>query len=405
MKHRKYIFFVLYVLVLCAFQEVVFRFLFPLPEVDFNRINYMLVGHAGKDTKAIRNIKVMLASSPDQIRSIMTLNSYGFRDKNWQIAKTPGTERIFFVGDSFVEGDMASDDATIPKDFGEISAHGNIRVEAMNLGVSGSGFGEYLNLILDATPIFKPEWVFLVIYANDLPVPSISSRELTISTYDLFAPRLFQIFKMIRNHEMLPFRWPLRTIRFDQPVPNPNNPWSNTAYEQENKQYVTTSILTAMKKGDFNPARIGGSLYLEEALRTPFDITGILQFLQNFLREQHAQLCVFYIPERGQVTNFYRAYEKEYSIGFPEDIDLTQPEYQIHQRLLSEQCKRLGIRFLDLTPKIKAEETKGHHLYLHYDDHMTTKGYRLVAETMFDWWRANRTRDGGNRRVSPLRKP
>jgi hypothetical protein len=84
---------------------------------------------------------------------------------------------------------------------------------------------------------------------------------------------------------------------------------------------------------------------------------------------------------------------------------MTQPEYQIHQKLLSAQCESLGIRFFDLTPRIKDEETKGHHIYLHYDDHMTEEGYRLVAKTMFDWWRAGKTGDGGNRRISPVRNP
>src|SRR5690349_24233919 len=105
-------------LAILAVQEIVFRLVFPLPEVKgFNRIHYMPVGPAGKDVTAVRSIKMIVESSPDHVRVAEPLNEYGFRDGRWSVQKSVDETRVMFVGDSYVEGILATDGHTIPDAF------------------------------------------------------------------------------------------------------------------------------------------------------------------------------------------------------------------------------------------------------------------------------------------------
>ncbi|MFV1994187.1 MAG: hypothetical protein ACC661_02025 [Verrucomicrobiales bacterium] len=386
---RRWAFLGVYVLALFAFQEIVIRFLFPLPEVGhINRIHYMPIAPGGEEVKALRSVRALNISSPDRARFVYTLNRYGFRDRNWRIAKSDGVERVLFVGDSFVQGDMAGEEETIPRCFEAASAREGVGVESMNFGVDGAAVRAFVNIVLDATPVFHPDWVFLVLFANDLPSVEPNVYEQPYMRHSRWVPRFVQLVAMIVNDEMIPSRWAWRTVRTDQPVPSPNNPWSDEVYEREMKAYVTPEILAAMKRGDFNPFRIGGSAYLEERLQRPSDLSIVFTLLKRFTHRNGARLCVFYIPDRGQVTRFYQRYDREFSIGFPDDIDLTRPEYRIHQKSLTEQCESLGVPFLDLTPLIEAEEKSGHHLYWNYDDHLRAEGYQLVGNAMYEFYRS-----------------
>ncbi len=106
-------------LVLLALGEIVFRAVFPAPEVrNFNRILFTPLGHlaagtAGRGGRApLRNVRVTWASDPDGVEFEHTLNLYGFRGPDFEIAKTPERRRVVFIGDSIVEG--VGDAATLP---------------------------------------------------------------------------------------------------------------------------------------------------------------------------------------------------------------------------------------------------------------------------------------------------
>ena len=56
-------------------------------------------------------------SKPDGASFVSHLNLYGFRDRQWNVAPSRGTERVMFVGDSLTEGFMATDDETIARGY------------------------------------------------------------------------------------------------------------------------------------------------------------------------------------------------------------------------------------------------------------------------------------------------
>ena len=47
-------------------------------------------------------------------------------------------------------------------------------LEVMNLGVGAAGPNEYVSLVRDSAPIFRPDDVIVVIFANDIPSPPVS---------------------------------------------------------------------------------------------------------------------------------------------------------------------------------------------------------------------------------------
>lgn len=375
-------------LVVCfVVQEVVLRFVFPLPDVKgLNRINYMKVGLAGSEMKAIRSMRVLQENALDGVAMARTLNEYGFRGGRWEPHKAPGVARVFFVGDSFVEGGLTPDGETIPESFQTKAHERGVRVEVLNLGVNGAGLESELHLIVDAAPVLRPDVVFLVLYANDLPDDPVLPSPRHFGSYPTLKPRFLELLAMALNHEPLPCRQAWRTWRFLQPVPNPNNPWSDKDFEATYREMVSPAVLEAMRAGRFNPYRVGGSLYIEQSLLSPFDIRKALRDLREYLGQLGCRLLVLYVPERGMVTNYYKRFEREYSRGLPENVDLTQPPYQLHRRLLRDQCAELALPFLDVTELIRREEDAGRHLYFGYDDHLTGKGSSFVGAAVFHWF-------------------
>lgn len=373
---------------LFCFQEAALRICFPIPEIDnFNRINYQILA---KNSKAnyIRNIKMLWKSSLDTDEDfIYNLNTYGYRDVNWEIEKDNSQTRVMFVGDSFVEGMMATEDQTIPKGFSNSAQESGDDIDAMNFGMMGIGLNEYIKLIVDAVPIFKPDHVFLVLFSNDIPFnrPYFPSHKLKPVYSNNFKPQLFRLLKYSKRKDPIPFRWSLTTKRYYKPVPDKNNPWTTQAASLA--PHVKPEIAEAMKKGDFNFFRSNWVLEEEKFLKAPTDLKEKLKMINDYVKSLGAKLQVFYIPSRNQVSTYYYKYEKEYClINCPDQLDLTQAPYHAHAKMLTRNCSDLNIPFFDMTQLIVDEENKGNHLFWNYDDHMRGSSYLMLGNAMYNWW-------------------
>jgi lysophospholipase L1-like esterase len=318
---------------------------------------------------------------------ISNLNTYGYRDINWKIEKDNSKTRIMFVGDSFVEGLMASDDQTIPKGFANSADLDGKQIEAMNFGMMGIGLNEFIKLIVDAVPIFKPDYVFLVLFSNDIPFerPYFPPHKLKPNYSDNFKPQLFRLLKYSRRNAPVPFRWSLTTKRYYRPVPNKNNPW--TTQEATLAPHVTAPVAEAMKRADFNFFRSNWILEEEKFLKEPIDLKEKLKMINDYVVSLGSKLSVFYIPSRNQVSTYYYKYEKEYClINCPDQLDLTQDLYNSHAKMLTNNCEILEIPFYDMTQLVIDEENDGNHLYWNYDDHMRGTSYMMLGNSMYSWW-------------------
>lgn len=370
-----------------GFQEAIVRAIFPLPEVtNFNRVNYAAFATGGAASFLGQRQPAMHAaflwnSKPDGVSFVSQLNLYGFRDGEWKRQPARGTKRVMFVGDSLVEGFMAADDQTIPRGYERAA---RTRTEAMNLGIGGNGLPEYLALIHDAVPLFHPQTLIVVLYANDLP--SGASSALSAPTFqpnelNAWTPRLGQTIARAVRHEPVPRRWHAPPVLFVPVVPDPLNPWT---HPPPDFALVDPSIAEAMRTGGFNPFVVDLLNKAAAALQQPVDLSGTLRELQNFARAQQTELRVVYLPFSSQVSDRYRPFQQKY-VTRPGPDSLLGPRYQIHREALAANCAALAIPFLDLTPLFRRAEEQGEHLYWDYDEHLRGPSYLRVGATISHW--------------------
>jgi len=93
---------------------------------------------------------------------------------------------------------MTNDDETIPKGFERKAYANNRNLETLNLGVGASQLPEYYMLIRDAVPLFEPDHLILVFYANDfIKLPPFEDSWLSPALIPKYSqplkPRLYYI--------------------------------------------------------------------------------------------------------------------------------------------------------------------------------------------------------------------
>jgi lysophospholipase L1-like esterase len=276
---------------------------------------------------------------------------------------------------------MAADDETIPRAFEAAAAREGRRVEAMNLGVMGADLGHEFQLVHDAAPLFAPDAVILVIFANDLPTTGIAVESRAARRFDARVPRLLAVAGLLAAGEMPPLALPLREVRYHAPASDPRHPWHGR--EDEVRARVRADVADAVLAGRFNPYRVGGASTLAEALRMPIEMEAPLRWLSHTVARSGARLLVAYLPDRTQVTRRYAPFEAALGAN---DSDLTAPAFQAHRRALARACRAAGVPFLDLLPLLRRTDASPAPLWWDYDDHMRAEGYRLVGEALYAAW-------------------
>ena len=373
----------LYILGIFLFQEIVIRYCYPLPELsNFDRIDYMVLHADEKGNKHSRNQNWYWQSTPDtSTQFVHTMNMYGFRDKEWTVEKTAGVKRAFFVGDSFVEGIMAEQDQTIPSAFEKAAGEGTY--EAFNCGMLGVGLDSYLQFITDAVPIYKPDVVFLCVYANDLGqrTPMLPEHQLNPTYFQTFRPRFLELTKQSKTNGKVRPIWNDESVPYFSACPHPSNPWSGK--EAELKEIVDPEIAQFITDGKLNPYRVEEFAEEIEYLNKVPALGETISTFKRICEENGSQPVLVYIPTRNQVTRHYYRFERRLS-HFPDSLDMTSEAYQLHQRILAQQCAENKIQFIDLSATIREREADGDRLFWNYDAHMKGKGYQLVGKTIWE---------------------
>jgi lysophospholipase L1-like esterase len=375
---------IVYLLLVFLFQEVVFRIGFPIPELsNFDRSSFVLkIGQAGS---FVRNKSFNWWSLPDTVDPCrLDYNMYGFRGNEWVIKKRIGKKRILFVGDSFVEGIMAPQDQTIPNWFK--AANLGPEIEVMNAGMLGTGMTQYLQFIADAVPIFKPDVVFLVVYANDftssdIEIPALNLKE---SYFDSSQPRALELLNQHRKSNPIPFRFSFQSNNLLPSANEPKFPFKDKLDEMY--IHADSFLVENMLSAKFNPFKLNEMFRVERALREPANFLVPIDFFRYYSEKYGFEPIVVYIPSRNQVTHYYLQFDYRSSLKFNRNISFTEPQYNGNQQQLGEICKTLGVKYYDLTSRIEEEESVGNHLYWNYDDHMRAKGYGIVGESIYREW-------------------
>ncbi len=381
---------------LFIFQEILFRIVFPIPEVcNFNRIDYSPVffGDSGAELKYLTNASFIWASDPDKAESLISLNIYGFRGKDFPVKPDPEIPRIVFIGDSFTEGFLAADDETIPASFEKQSISKGKQLEVINLGIGGTDFSSYLKLLGAQMPVLSPDHVIIIMHGNDLPPNPFKSeyfdKPLVPEYNSVWMPRIINVLSNYFSDKSVAQRWHSSPFIFFAAAPAPSNPWSNTEKTGKYESMIRPDIVKAMKDGRFNPFAYDEYSMLLSRLPLSFKITEHLNGIQNYIEQSGKKVYLVYIPSKNQTHDYYIPYVQAFSID-PKVFSLTGEEYQLHAKIMEKSCKSLGIPFFDCTPFIVEQENKGNHLYWEYDAHMRPKGYELVGREIYNWWKKAR---------------
>jgi|GEM_PF-602270 len=394
---RLWAFSVVLVLLLLLVQELLFRFVFPIPEIaNFNRIDYsmMVAGVDNVDLQPLENSSYSWASDPDGAEFVHHLNLYGFRDHDWPVDSDK--TRVMFLGDSFVEGFMAADDQTISRGFEEAAradAETGSSVETINLGTGASGIANYLELISDAVPIFNPDTVVMVLYANDFPAPDDLDAHLRTAKTPLrsshYLPRAWRVISQLIKHQPVATRWHKKPFMFLPSQDSSRSPLSDPAFTNNVSEYVDSDILASMRTGRFNPFVINEYSNYEHYLKMPVDIVEVIERTKEQVEKLGSQLMIVHIPYRSQVSDYYLQFTRKFDKNKNES-SLTSAAYQIHADYLQALCLQQGIAYLDMTAILRQFEDKGEHVYWDYDEHMKGSSYLLTGRMIFELWENQR---------------
>lgn len=369
---------IIYILGILVFQELVFRMCFPIPEIsNFNRINYQVLKNSVyNDPDLFLQNKTWESSLDTDHVFVHELNEYGFRDGSWSVKKEENKKRVLFIGDSFVEGVMADKEDNIPSQYQNLVG---ANVEVMNAGMNGTGISNYIKLIKDIVPLFKPDEVKLILFANDFTQRKTEYFDeiLTPEKTNLFTPRIIVLVQRLLNNKPIVLRGFNSTQPFLYPVPEQSNPFSNNGYSL--KKDVTPEVKQAMENATLNYYIINLLHKKTVALQQYKSLSQELGIINSICLENGTKLKVYYLPGRNQISKEYLKFDMESCLRLCENqISLTAAKFKIHAATLKSDCRQQQIECYDLTEFVKNEEVK-FNLFWNYDEHMNAKGYNLVA--------------------------
>ena len=121
------------------------------------------------------------------------INSYGFRDDEWDVATRP---TIMVVGDSFTSAEGIDEPHRFSEILGATLHKDGWQGSVLNFGIAGSGPEAYIERIRKYGPVFSPERTIVVIF---------NGNDLENSNYDL-TPATGRKNYMVRDGNVLAYR-------------------------------------------------------------------------------------------------------------------------------------------------------------------------------------------------------
>lgn len=415
-RRRRGAFLLAVLLVLAVIQEILFRSLFCVPEVEgFNRLRYQMMAGTHPDLPAALKQglvydRLRFESDLDGFSELHSLNLYGFRTADFTIEPAPGRRRILLLGDSVVEGQGAPDSATIAASWKRELARDGVRAEVINLGVVAATVDRLTRLARDAVPLLRPTDVVLVLYANDLPAPPIppdllgDAPRFPRRNLPAWTPRAVELLARAARGAPIHRRWPQRVIPFFPAVPSPRNPWTN---RQGPPAGLDPAIYQSMRAGRINPWLTEQAEALPGMLAHDFSTGGMptayLRRIAEICRQEKANLLVAYVPFHAVVSARYAPALKRLGMDSRvADALASDPSYRRQNVMLEGLCGVLDLPFCDTTEALAAAEAAGTPQFWSYDSHPRPAGYATIARAIHRAWRRSAgSGDAASRRAAP----
>lgn len=380
--NRKTAFLLITLLLVFVFQEVLFRFLFPLPELmGFNRSYYGETDDESQREEEMSSEYGLEINDVDHYSFTKYLNAYGFRGRDFAVDKRAGVRRILFVGDSFAEGIGADDDHTISRQFEDLW-NKNAAAEAINLGVSGNGILTHAEIVKDVVPLLHPDDVFVVLCWNDLPIrdrPPGKLNQPIIQSSWYWTPRAISLVWRVLKGQAIHKRFP----------GIPADVAGEATDTSSLPNGVRPDVIEAIRRKHLNPAVLLLRDFLPAVLKMDVaslmgegthNLKNVLSGIKATCTKNGCSLTLVYIPSHLSVNpEYWRAYDALRPDHPLEIVDLSGPDYGTRQRCLSEVAGDLGISFIDTTNELKSTESTGVRCFWPVDSHCNSTGYGVIA--------------------------
>ncbi len=294
------------------------------------------------------------------------INSKGLRDRELPAEQVAGGRRVLCFGDSFVEG-WGVAPAQRVSDLMEEELPG---AEVVNFGVAGYGTDQEWLLYEKHGQAWRPDWVVLFFYGNDLW--NNAARQ------GIGAERGYKPYFGLDSAGRLQLAGvPVKKAAFWDAGAAPWT-WRLNAYVQ---QRVHLWALLRKTLAPEVPAqqqeRYYQGLYGPAAAQSggPWELTGrLLQAFAQSVESRGGRFLLVYVPALVQIEGDDWKMKRELH-GLVGDYDLKAPQRQL--RRLAEQHR---IAFLDLDTAF-AEEAQSRTLYFR-DSHWNPAGHALAARTV-----------------------
>lgn len=401
---RRRVFAAILFVLLVSGQELLFRALFPIPEViGFNRVHYQLLAGSHLESRGVlrRGLvydRLFFESRPDGYSEVHRLNLYGFRGPDFAIDPPTDRRRVLVIGDSVAEGLGAPESGTISAQLARLMARDGISAEVINLGIVAGSLPKLTALARDATALIRPRDVVLVINANDLPPPPFPNELLEPAPRyrrretPWWMPRAVELLERVARGEPIYRRWFHPATRFFAPVPDPTNPWTRTKGPPPD---LDPALYRAMTEGTLNPwlktnfESLPGMIaynYGKGGMPSPY-----LYQIDLACRKAGANLLVAFVPFCGVTHPRYAPALVALGVD-PKTAErlAVDPVYRNQGVMLAQICPILGLPLADTTDAlIRAEREEGPQYWM-YDTHPRPAGYATIAQTIYQVWRRSR---------------
>lgn len=375
--------------------EILARALVMSPQAPpLHRIDYARPGAPIHERRAMTSAWAWWSSTPDRAAFPRWLGRHGFRGSDWSARPPRGVERFLVLGDSFVEGLGAPDGATISESLAAALGRSGRRIEALNLGVAGGGFPEYLPLLRDALLRLHPAEVVLVIYDNDFGVPlpdpeaalaRIPPPPEPVARFPL--PRLVDLATILASGADVPWRFRPAPSATPRPLDVTGRLLDDPRLRERVDAVGRRDLRAAMLAGRLSPVVVDHLDRSVRGLPLPIHPEAVLAMALELSSRSGALLRVAYLPTLNQVSDAYLDAQRAISPSLSSLPDSLQtPPFQRHARDLERATASLGIPFLDLTPACAEAEGAGLRLYWGFDGHMRANGYRVVGDALASWY-------------------
>jgi lysophospholipase L1-like esterase len=279
-------------------------------------------------------------------------NSLGLRGPELAIEKRPGVRRVVTVGDSVTDGFFVDNGSTYPAQLQSMLDAGTSgRVEVVSVARGGGSIDRELMLLTRVGLPLRPDVVVLTFVTND--IAEIARK----SVHELLS------YEPPNDRSWRTWLWVHTAIgeslfRARRALAASASPPAVTSADGRDRATYARQFLDRYGDRDGLVLRDEFSAATDRLLQ---NYVLVLAELARRCREAGAKLLFVYFPAYSQVY-------------------LDDAATRI-AAVLGEQCDRLGIAFLDLTPVFRAHRAETLH-FAPIDFHPNADGNRLIAEAV-----------------------